>query len=94
MPYHINDLKFANAIVDSFLEISTEFKGNGSHATHESTRGTQSKTSAIEINCQNTMPISYSLSNFPDAKPGFFSPSFLLLKFVYKKSFSFLLIFF
>lgn len=69
LPYHINDLKFANAIVDSFLEISTEFKGNGSHATHESTRGTQSKTSAIEINCQNTMPISYSLSNFPDAKP-------------------------
>lgn len=69
LPYHINDLKFANAIVDSFLEISTDFKGISIHAIHESTQGTQSKTSASEISSQNIMPISYSLSNFPDAKP-------------------------
>ncbi|KAK6150643.1 hypothetical protein DH2020_015575 [Rehmannia glutinosa] len=67
-PHHINDLEFANALVDSFLEICTNFKDVNSQAIHESIQGSQSKTSAPEIS-SSIMPISHSLSNFPDAKP-------------------------
>ncbi|KAK6150628.1 hypothetical protein DH2020_015560 [Rehmannia glutinosa] len=67
-PHHINDLEFANALVDSFLEICTNFKDVNSQAIHESIQGSQSKTSAPEIS-SSIMPIPYSLSNFPDAKP-------------------------
>ncbi|KAK6125674.1 hypothetical protein DH2020_040580 [Rehmannia glutinosa] len=63
-PHHINDLEFANALVDSFLEICTNFKDVNSQAIHESIQGSQSKTSAPEIS-SSIMPISYSLSNFP-----------------------------
>ncbi|KAH6810185.1 TIM-barrel signal transduction protein [Perilla frutescens var. frutescens] len=69
LPHNINDPEFATALVDSFLEISTNFKDISSHAIHESTQRTQSKTSTSEISSQNIVPVSYSLSNFPDAKP-------------------------
>ncbi|XP_057786761.1 toMV susceptible protein tm-1(GCR26) [Salvia miltiorrhiza] len=69
LPQHINDPEFANALVDSFLEICTNYKDITSHPIHESIQGTQSKTSASEISSQNIAPVSYSLSNFPDAKP-------------------------
>ncbi|KAL3626745.1 ToMV susceptible protein tm-1(GCR26) [Castilleja foliolosa] len=65
-PYHINDLEFANALVDSFLQISTDSKGGNSQVNHESTQGSQSKSSTV---ISSIIPISYSLSNFPDAKP-------------------------
>ncbi|KAL8473844.1 hypothetical protein ACS0TY_030631 [Phlomoides rotata] len=68
LPHHINDLEFANALVDSFLVISTNLKDISSQAICESTQGTQKKISASEMSTQS-IPISYSLSNFPDAKP-------------------------
>ncbi|KAI3450983.1 hypothetical protein Pfo_007648 [Paulownia fortunei] len=68
-PHHINDLEFANALVDSFLEICTDLKGVRSEAIYESTQGSQDKASAPEISFQSIIPISNSLSNFPDAKP-------------------------
>ncbi|KAH6755995.1 TIM-barrel signal transduction protein [Perilla frutescens var. hirtella] len=69
LPHNINDPEFATALVDSFLEISTNFKDISSHAIHEAMQRTQSKTSTSEISSQNIVPVSYSLSNFPDAKP-------------------------
>ncbi|KAL6518452.1 ToMV susceptible protein tm-1(GCR26) [Orobanche gracilis] len=65
-PHHINDPEFANALVDSFLEISTSFKGVSSETIYESTQGSQIKTCAIT---SSIIPVSYSLGNFPDAKP-------------------------
>ncbi|KAL2236316.1 UNVERIFIED_CONTAM: ToMV susceptible protein tm-1(GCR26) [Sesamum indicum] len=67
--HHINDLEFANALVDSFLEICTNLIGVGSQATCGSTEGAQDKTSAPKISSQSVISVSYSLSNFPDAKP-------------------------
>jgi uncharacterized protein (UPF0261 family)/predicted TIM-barrel enzyme len=61
MPYHINDLKFANALVDSFLEISK---------TSEAARGSQSNSEPKkDIKMAALETVSYSLSDFPDAKP-------------------------
>ncbi|KAL0344263.1 UNVERIFIED_CONTAM: ToMV susceptible protein tm-1(GCR26) [Sesamum angustifolium] len=68
-PHHINDLEFANALVDSFLEICTNLIGVGSQATCGSTEGTQDKTSAPKISSESVISVSYSLSNFPDANP-------------------------
>ncbi|KAL0379257.1 UNVERIFIED_CONTAM: ToMV susceptible protein tm-1(GCR26) [Sesamum radiatum] len=68
-PHHINDLEFANALVDSFLEICTNLIGVGSQATYGSTEGAQDKTSAPKISSQSVISVSYSLNNFPDAKP-------------------------
>ncbi|KAL8047375.1 hypothetical protein ABFX02_08G237100 [Erythranthe guttata] len=68
-PHHINDLEFANALVDSFLEISTNLKDANSQSVRESTQSSQNKISAHEISSQTRMPVPYSLSSFPDAKP-------------------------
>ncbi|KAL0349534.1 UNVERIFIED_CONTAM: ToMV susceptible protein tm-1(GCR26) [Sesamum radiatum] len=68
-PHHINDLEFANALVDSFLEICTNLIGVGSQATCGSTEGTQDKISAPKISSESVISVSYSLSNFPDANP-------------------------
>ncbi|XP_073065582.1 LOW QUALITY PROTEIN: toMV susceptible protein tm-1(GCR26)-like [Primulina eburnea] len=68
-PYHINDLEFSNALVDSFLEICTNFKGVSSQAIDEPLKGTQDKTSGAEISSRSIISISHSLSSFPNAKP-------------------------
>ncbi|CAA0839259.1 Unknown protein [Striga hermonthica] len=65
-PHHINDMEFANALVDSFLEISMNLTCNRSPATVQYSQVSESKTLDIS---SRTVPISYSLSNFPDAKP-------------------------
>ncbi|XP_042022287.1 toMV susceptible protein tm-1(GCR26) [Salvia splendens] len=69
LPQHINDPEFANALVDSFLEISTNINDISSHPVHESIQQTQRKTSSSVTSSQNIIPVSYTLSNFPDAKP-------------------------
>ncbi|CAI9110823.1 OLC1v1010912C1 [Oldenlandia corymbosa var. corymbosa] len=59
-PYHINDEEFANALVDSFLEICENSKDDRhGGASYESIRDIQDDVPSI----------SYSLSNFPNAKP-------------------------
>ncbi|KAL2552829.1 hypothetical protein Fot_06448 [Forsythia ovata] len=70
-PHHINDLEFANALVDSFLEICTNDKGACSNQTnYESIQDIQKDNSVSEISTtQRNSTISYCLSNFPNAKP-------------------------
>ncbi|CAK9157117.1 unnamed protein product [Ilex paraguariensis] len=68
-PYHINDTEFANALVDSFLEIfkSCEDTSNN-QAICQPNQALQEDNSASRINSGNGA-ISYILSDFPDAKP-------------------------
>lgn len=68
LPHHINDPEFANALVNSFLEISVDYEGVNIRAFHESAQSTQDKTSACTIHPHSPTHVSYSLSNFPDAK--------------------------
>ncbi|PIN15764.1 hypothetical protein CDL12_11573 [Handroanthus impetiginosus] len=68
-PHHINDLEFANALADTFLEIYTNLNGASNQAFYESSQGIQNKNSAPEISYRSATPVSYSLSDFPDAKP-------------------------
>ncbi|XP_019182762.1 PREDICTED: uncharacterized protein LOC109177765 isoform X1 [Ipomoea nil] len=63
-PYHINDLEFANALVDSFLDICSKPKAVDTH---------QASNESIEEDNQTKLPSGESLhscpSDFPDAKP-------------------------
>ncbi|KAK4486018.1 hypothetical protein RD792_008680 [Penstemon davidsonii] len=68
-PHHINDLEFANALVDSFLEIYKNSRGVSSPAICESSGGNQDKTSPPDTSSRNVRPVSYSLTSFPNAKP-------------------------
>ncbi|KAK9284124.1 hypothetical protein L1049_023291 [Liquidambar formosana] len=66
-PYHINDPEFANALVDSFLEISMKNSKDASPQHSEPNQDlhvdfSKNKSSGYEI-------ISYSPSDFPDARP-------------------------
>lgn len=66
-PCHINDQEFANALVDSFLEISLRNPvSSTSHQikVHEPSQGIHNMES---LSCST---ICYSPSNFPDARPG------------------------
>lgn len=68
-PYHINDLEFAKALADSFLEIWRNSQHVGQHqATNELVRGIQADNSTSRLNSANGT-ISYCPSNFPNAKP-------------------------
>lgn len=71
MPYHINDKEFANALVDSFLEICPNSKYVGEHqAVYKSIRDIQGDTPVSEIRTTDGI-IPYSLGNFPNANPGY-----------------------
>lgn len=69
-PYHINDLEFANALVDSFLEICKTSEAPSGHQAI----GEPKKDVQID-NCASTMTgfgtVSYSLNDFPEAKLGY-----------------------
>ncbi|CAA2995414.1 Tm-1 [Olea europaea subsp. europaea] len=68
-PHHINDLEFANALVDSFLEICTNYKGACNNQTsYESIQDIQKDTSVSEISIRRNSTVSYCLSIFPNAK--------------------------
>lgn len=68
-PHHINDLEFANALVDSFLEICTNNKGACSNQTsYESIQDIQKDTYVSETSTLRNSTVSYCLSNFPNAK--------------------------
>lgn len=73
LPYHINDKEFANALVDSFLDICRNSKHVGEHdeAVCESIEDTQEDSCVSELR-PTSETISYSLSNFPNANPGKF----------------------
>ncbi|CAN0861640.1 ToMV susceptible protein tm-1(GCR26) [Linum grandiflorum] len=67
-PYNINDPEFANALVDSFLEITLEhpMKPTPSEAPKCEPSQDQSKRN-VESSRSSTIP--YSPSNYPDARP-------------------------
>ncbi|XAR73841.1 hypothetical protein NMG60_11007944 [Bertholletia excelsa] len=67
LPYGINDPEFVNELVDSFMEICKNHKGTSDQSVethHDLQEGSASKMSTSGYDT-----ISYSLSDFPDAKP-------------------------
>ena len=75
-PYHINDLEFATAIVDSFLDINK----NNEEEIYPETSGAVSNEDArvrpvLRVDNSNFMATSYTPSDFPDAQPGGVSTS-------------------
>ncbi|XP_022741802.1 uncharacterized protein LOC111293274 [Durio zibethinus] len=70
-PYHINDPEFADALVDSFLEICLKNPTDCSLpqvASSESSQDLQ-KGHDYNVNSSNSGTLTYSPSNFPDARP-------------------------
>lgn len=66
-PHNINDSEFADALVDSFLEISGKNLMAFSSADHVSCERHEDSVSNIYSSSHGT--ICYSPSNFPDARP-------------------------
>lgn len=69
-PHHINDLEFANALVDAFLEINGK---TGKDATNPPVTTPESVEHSHEDYASNTSSfrtIVYAPSEFPDAKQG------------------------
>ncbi|XP_022775334.1 uncharacterized protein LOC111317197 [Durio zibethinus] len=70
-PYHINDPEFANALVDSFMEICSKNRPDSSLpqvASCESSQDLQ-KDRDYNVNSSSSGILTYSPSNFPDARP-------------------------
>ncbi|KAE8655074.1 Tm-1^GCR26 protein [Hibiscus syriacus] len=70
-PYHINDPAFANALVDSFMEICSKNTTDSSLpqvASCESSQDLQ-KDHDYNVNSSSSGSPTYSPSNFPDARP-------------------------
>ncbi|MBA0752919.1 hypothetical protein Gogos_021609 [Gossypium gossypioides] len=70
-PYHINDPEFAKALVDSFMEICSENPTDSSLpqvASCESSQDLQ-KGHDYNVNSSSSGTLTYSPSNFPDARP-------------------------
>ncbi|KAJ0039537.1 hypothetical protein Pint_28343 [Pistacia integerrima] len=70
-PYHINDPEFAEALVDAFLEISGKNPMDSNSLQNilcEPSQGLH-ENSVSNINISSHGMISYSPSNFPDARP-------------------------
>ncbi|XP_075655475.1 toMV susceptible protein tm-1(GCR26) isoform X2 [Castanea sativa] len=70
-PCHINDSEFANALVDSFLEISAKNSKDSSFlqiASPEANQEFQENT-VSKMNSSSFGAILYSPSDFPDARP-------------------------
>ncbi|KAM7250069.1 hypothetical protein ACFE04_021952 [Oxalis oulophora] len=64
-PYHINDLEFANALVDSFLEIS----GLNPQVDLIKSSKELHEEPVSNVESSSKVAISYSPSNFPHARP-------------------------
>lgn len=68
-PYHINDPEFVDEVVGSFLEICKNLKYNSDQQDFVDPNHNLQEGSASKINTSGYGTISYSLSDFPDAKP-------------------------
>ena len=71
VPYHINDPEFVNEVVSSFLEICSDSSGTIDQQTSVKPNLDLKKGSASAMSASGHGTISYSLSNFPNAKPGY-----------------------
>ena len=79
LPYHINDLEFVNEVVDSFIQICKDSEGTRDFQAFVDPKTDLPERSVSEMNasCQGT--ISYSLSDYPNAKPGQYISFFILI---------------
>ncbi|KAL9229556.1 hypothetical protein vseg_005010 [Gypsophila vaccaria] len=68
-PYNINDPEFANALVDSFLEVSNKHAPDLSSKNHSADEHIQEPRGdpKSEQNASSYSSLQYNLSNFPDA---------------------------
>ncbi len=71
-PCHINDPEFANALVDSFLEISIKNSKDSSFLQIAKPEANQEfhEDTVSKMNSSSFGAILYSPSDFPDARPG------------------------
>lgn len=69
-PYHINDLEFANALVDALLEINEETTKDSHHPRVASSESVEHYHEDYVSNASSFGTIVYAPSEFPDAKPG------------------------
>ncbi|KAK2357420.1 toMV susceptible protein tm-1(GCR26) [Trifolium repens] len=79
-PHHINDLEFANALVDAFLEVNEK---TGQDSTHPPVAIPESVEHFHEDSVSNKSsfgPIIYAPSEFPDAKPETLEKTQLILQ--------------
>ncbi|CAM8900488.1 unnamed protein product [Rhodiola kirilowii] len=67
-PYHINDIEFANALVESFLEISSKRSEDVSHDVSVPNEDLV-KNFPDEEKSSDKNTVCYSLNSFPEAKP-------------------------
>lgn len=68
-PYHINDPEFVDEVVGSFLEICKYLKYTSDQQDFVDPNHNLQEGSASKTNTSGYGTISYSLSDFPDAKP-------------------------
>ncbi|XLS79682.1 hypothetical protein HN51_063907 [Arachis hypogaea] len=81
-PHHINNLEFANALVDAFLDINESSTKDSTHkqvASPESIDHFRKDDDAS--NASSFRNIGYAPSEFPDAKPGSHSICLMFLIF-------------
>lgn len=69
-PYHINDPEFANELVDSFLAICKNINGANHNEAISEPYQHQVDDSVSKVNAQDSGIVSYSLNDYPNAKPG------------------------
>ena len=69
-PYHINDLEFANALVDAFLEIDEKTSKNSTHPPEASPESVVHFHEDYISDASSFGTIVYTPSEFPDARPG------------------------
>ncbi|XP_028794412.1 uncharacterized protein LOC114750034 [Neltuma alba] len=68
-PYHINDPEFANALVDSFLEINDKNTNNSSHP-QVAISGSVETSHGDDVSTASSIgTVLYTPSDFPDARP-------------------------
>ncbi|XP_011025844.1 PREDICTED: uncharacterized protein LOC105126622 [Populus euphratica] len=68
-PYHINDPEFANALVDTFLEISLGKPKCSTHLQNPVSEPNLELQDVSNLNSSSCETICYSPSNYPDARP-------------------------
>lgn len=68
-PYHINDPEFADALVDTFLEISLGKPKCSTHLPNPVSEPNLELQDVSNLNSSSCETICYSPSNYPDARP-------------------------
>lgn len=70
-PHHINDLEFANALVDAFLEINEKTGKDSSQPPVAFPESVEHFHEDYVSNASSFGTIIYAPTEFPDARPGF-----------------------